>query len=416
MGGVPGTYSLAQRERALGLLEHGWSALQVARRTGVDRRAVCRWAKVAGMTLRMGGVGGVATTPVMPVTLIVSATEGDWTDARGRLTEAGRAVIALRVSEGYCPARIAAELGVHRSSVTRELARNSVEGVYSVRIAQHRTRANQARPQPRKLDRPECAALRAVVCEGLDAHWSPQQIAGELAVRFPQDESMRISHETIYQALYVQGRGSLRAELAREKALRSGRTSRVPASKLAARPKGKSWVGDATITARPAEAQDRAVAGHWEGDLILGAGNRTAAITLVERTTRYLMIARLPDRHDAATVTERLSQLIATLPAHLARTLTWDQGAEMAEHARFTIASGCPVYFCDPHSPWQRGTNENTNGLIREFFPKGIDFTTVTDERIAQVEDLLNTRPRATLGFHTPAAKLDELLTVAQTS
>lgn len=409
MGGIPGTYSWAQRQQALGLLEQGLPALEVARRIAVDRRAVGRWAKVAGMTFRMGPVGGLAR-PAAPV------SEGDWTDARGRLTEAGRGVIALRLGEGHRPARIAAELGVHRSSVTRELARNRVGGVYSVRIAQQRTHANRARPQPRKLDRPEHAALRAEVIAGLNAHWSPQQIQGELALRYPQDESMQISHETLYQALYVQGRGSLRAELAREKALRSGRTHRVPASKLAARPRGQSWVGDATITARPAEATDRAMPGHWEGDLILGAGNRTAAITLVERTTRYTMIARLPARHDAATVTDRLIEMVTALPAHLVKTLTWDQGAELAEHARFAVAADCKVYFCDPHSPWQRGTNENTNGLIREFFPKGIDFTTVTDERVAHVEHLLNTRPRATLGFHTPAVRLNELLTVAQTT
>ncbi|WP_404389124.1 IS30 family transposase [Humibacillus xanthopallidus] len=400
---------MVQRQQALGLLEQGLAALEVARRLGVDRRAVGRWAKVAGMTFRMGPVGGL----LRPAPAV---SEGDWTDARGRLTEAGRGVIALRLGEGRSPARIAAELGVHRSSVSRELTRNRVGGVYSVRVAQHRTHANRARPQPRKLDRPEHAALRAEVIQGLNAHWSPQQIQGELALRHPQDESMQISHETIYQALYVQGRGSLRAELAREQALRSGRTHRVPASKLAARPRGKSWVGQATITARPAEATDRAVPGHWEGDLILGAGNRTAAITLVERSTRYTMIARLPARHDATTVTDRLIDMVTALPAHLAKTLTWDQGSELAEHARFTVAAGCNVYFCDPHSPWQRGTNENTNGLIREFFPKGIDFTTVTDERVAEVEALLNTRPRATLGFHTPAAKLNQLLTVAQTS
>jgi IS30 family transposase len=189
----------------------------------------------------------------------------------------------------------------------------------------------------------------------------------------------------------------------------------VPASKLAARPRGKSWVGQATITARPAEAADRAVPGHWEGDLILGAGNRTAAITLVERTTRYTMIARLPARHDATTVTDRLIEMVTALPAHLVKTLTWDQGAELADHARFTVATDAKVYFCDPHSPWQRGTNENTNGLIREFFPKRTDFTTVTDEEVTSVEQLLNTRPRATLGFHTPTARLNELLTVAQT-
>jgi IS30 family transposase len=408
MGGIPGTYSLAQREQALALLGAGLAALEVARRTGVDRRAVGRWAKVAGMTFRMGPVGGLAR----PVVLV---DEGDWTDERGRLTEAGRGVIAVRLREGRRPARIAAELGVHRSSVSRELARHRVGGVYSARVAQRGTRPGRARPQPRKLDRPEHAALRAAVLEGLRQHWSPQQIQGELALRYPQDESMQISHETIYQALYVQGRGSLRAELAREKVLRSGRTSRVPASKLAARSRGKSWVGDATITARPAEVSDRAVPGHWEGDLILGAGNRTAAITLVERATRYTMIARLPARHDATTVTDRLIEMVTALPAHLVKTLTWDQGAELAEHARFTVAADCKVYFCDPHSPWQRGTNENTNGLIREFFPKGTDFTTVPDAEITRVEQLLNTRPRATLGFHTPAVRLNELLNVAQT-
>ena len=408
MAGGPGRYSVAEREQALGLLERGLAALEVARRIGVDRRAVGRWAKVAGMTFRMGRVGGL----LRPATAV---SEGDWTDARGRLTEAGRGVIALRLGEGHRPARIAAELGVHRSSISRELTRHRVGGVYSVRVAQDRTIANRARPQPRKLDRPEHAALRTVVLQGLRKHWSPQQIQGELALHHPQDESMQISHETIYQALYVQGRGSLRAELAREQALRSGRTHRVPASKLAARPRGKSWVGDATITARPAEATDRAVPGHWEGDLILGAGNRTAAITLVERTTRYAMIVRLPARHDTTTVTDRLIDMVTALPSHLLKTLTWDQGSEMADHARFTVAADCQVYFCDPHSPWQRGTNENTNGLIREFFPKGIDFTTVTDEQVTHVEQLLNTRPRATLGFHTPAARLNQLLTVAQT-
>jgi IS30 family transposase len=409
---------LAERQQALGLLEQGLSALEVARRIEVDRRAVCRWAKVAGMTLRMGRVGGLLRlgTPDTPGTRAMPVIEGDWTDARGRLTEAGRGVIALRLSEGHRPARIAAELGVHRSSICRELTRNRTHGGYSVRVAQLRTIANRARPQQRKLDRAQHARLRGAVIEGLNAHWSPQQIQGELVVRYPQDESMRVSHESIYQALYVQGRGSLRAELAREQALRSGRTHRVPASKLAARPRGKSWVGDATITARPAEVNDRAVPGHWEGDLILGAGNRTAAITLVERTTRYTMIARLPARHDATTVTDRLTQMVTALPAHLVKTLTWDQGAELAEHARFTVAADCKVFFCDPHSPWQRGTNENTNGLIREFFPKGIDFTTVTDEQVAHVEQLLNTRPRATLGFHTPAVRLNELLTVAQTT
>ena len=409
MAGRPWRYTLDQRDQALALLDRGLSGLQVAARLGVDRWAVCRWAKNAGMTMRMGPVGG-ALEPRRPVQL-----EGDWIEGRGRLTEAGRALIAIRLAEGRCPARIAAELGVHRSTVTREVGRNRVDGVYSARAAQRQTQERRPRPQQRKLDRPENVLLRAEVIAGLDQHWSPQQIQGELLVRFPQDESMRVSHETIYQSLYVQGRGSLRQELAREKALRTGRTSRIPASRLAPRGPGKSWVGDATISARPAEVADRAVPGHWEGDLIIGARGQSAAITLVERVTRYTLIARLPERHDSATVTDRLVQLIGALPAHLAKTLTWDQGSELAEHARFSVAADVKVYFCDPHSPWQRGTNENTNGLIREFFPKGTDFSKVTDEQVLHVEHLLNTRPRATLGFHTPTARLNELLTVALT-
>ena len=423
-------YSEDEVTAALELLGLGLSALAVGRRLGVHRMAVQRWAKNAGMTLRIGRHGGIRDREGGAVApgLLEGPPEGrdplegvegggeDWTDERGHLTEAGRGLIAFGVRHRWSKARIARELGVHRATVGRELVRHRVEGVYSARVAQVRTVAGRARPQQRKLDRPGHERLRAEVISGLQAHWSPQQIQGELVLRYPQDESMRISHETIYQALYVQGRGSLRAELAREKVLRSGRTSRVPASKLAPRPRGKSWVGDATITARPAEAHDRAIPGHWEGDLVLGAGNRTAVITLVERTTRYTMLARLPGRHDAATVTDQLTAMITTLPGHLARTLTWDQGSELAEHARFTVAAGCPVYFCDPHSPWQRGTNENTTGLLREFFPKGTDFTTITDERVAEVERLLNTRPRATLGFHTPAARLNQLLNVASTT
>src|SRR6476661_4838538 len=297
-------YSVGQREQALGLLEAGVSGLEVARQVGVDRFAVARWAKVAGMRMRMGPVGGLVNP-----TLAAPSVHGDFTDARGRLTEAGRGLIAVRLREGRCPARIAAELGVHRASVTRELRRNRVAGVYSVRVAQARTVTNRARPQPRKLDRPEHAGLRTVVLEGLTSHWSPHQIQGELLARFPHDESMRISHEALYQALYVQGRGSLRAELAREKALRSGRTSRVPASKLAARPRGKSWVGDAAITARPAEATDRAVPGHWEGDLVIGARGSSAVITLVERATRYLMLGALPGGRTSEQVIDVLSGL-----------------------------------------------------------------------------------------------------------
>ena len=190
--------------------------------------------------------------------------------------------------------------------------------------------------------------------------------------------------------------------------------SRRPRSKLPDRA-GRSWIGKATITARPAEATDRAVPGHWEGDLIIGGDLRSALVTLFERNTRFCLISRI-DVHDSQTVTDRLTQMAARLPTALWRSLTWDQGVEMADHARFTIATTCPVFFCDPHAPWQRPTNENGNGLIRDFFPKGTNFTAVTDPAVADAERLLNTRPRKILDYATPAEKLDQLLTVASTT
>ena len=204
-----------------------------------------------------------------------------------------------------------------------------------------------------------------------------------------------MSHETIYQALYVQGKGALRHELSVEKALRSGRRTRKPVSKLPARG-ARSWIGEHNhISMRPAEADGRAVPGHWEGDLVIGRGGRSALVTLVERTSRFCLIARL-DKHDSATVTDKLIELITTLPDTLKRSLAWDQGCEMAQSARVSIATGIEIYFCDPHSPWQRGSNENLNGLIRDFYPKSTDFTTISAEDISHTQDLLNTRPRKT--------------------
>ena len=231
---------------------------------------------------------------------------------------------------------------------------------------------------------------------------------------------MWVSHETIYQALYVQGKGALRHELTVAKATRTGRTTRKPRSKLPPKPSNRSWIGeDNLLTARPPEVEDRAVPGHWEGDLVIGANGATALITLAERRTRHVLIYRLPDRHDAPTVSQALIQMVAHLPADLLRTLTWDQTVHQTRgdstHPDFTLATNCQVYFCDPHSPWQRGTNENTNGLIRDFFPKGTDFAKITDDEVRDAQDLLNTRPRKTLGFQTPAARLAELLTVAHT-
>jgi IS30 family transposase len=253
--------------------------------------------------------------------------------------------------------------------------------------------------------------------------WSPEQISNRLRVDFPDDELMRISHEAIYQALYVQGRGALRRELVA--CLRTGRALRVPRARATGR--GKHFVGpEVMISERPAEADDRAVPGHWEGDLIVGLDS-SAIGTLVERTTRFTMLLHLPRMdghatgprvkngpalagHGAEAVRDAIAASIATLPDQLRRSLTWDQGTEMAQHVQLRIASGLAIYFCDPHSPWQRGTNENTNGLLRQYFPKGTDLTRHTRGDLDAVAHALNTRPRKTLGWKTPTESLDDLL------
>jgi len=254
------------------------------------------------------------------------------------------------------------------------------------------------------------------------AAWSPEQIANRLRVDFPDNEAMRISHEAIYQALYVQGRGALRRELTA--CLRTGRALRVPRAR--ARGRGKKFVRpDIMISERPAEASDRAVPGHWEGDLIIGLGS-SAIGTLVERTTRFTMLLHLPRMerhgeprtkngpplagHGAEAVRDAIASSIATLPEQLRRSLTWDQGAEMAQHVQLRVDTGLAIYFCDPHSPWQRGTNENTNGLLRQYFPKGTDLSEHTTGDLVAVAAALNSRPRKTLGWTTPAEALDDHL------
>jgi transposase, IS30 family len=258
--------------------------------------------------------------------------------------------------------------------------------------------------------------------------WSPEQIARRLLRDFPDDASMRISHEAIYQALYVQGRGALRRELTA--CLRTGRALRVPRART--RGRGKPFVTpELLISQRPAEATDRAVPGHWEGDLIVGLGSPPIG-TLVERTTRFTLLLHLPRMaghgsgvrvkngpalagHGAEAVRDAIASTIITLPAQLRRSLTWDQGVEMTQHARLRIDTGVAVYFCDPHSPWQRGTNENTNGLLRQYFPKGTDLSVHSADALAAVALALNTRPRKTLGWRTPAEALDEVLQSAHT-
>ena len=244
--------------------------------------------------------------------------------------------------------------------------------------------------------------------EGVE-HWSPEQIAHRMVVDFPDDEQMRICHETIYRALYVQGRGGLRRELTA--CLRTGRALRKPRRRSDGRReriKDKVMISD-----RPAEVADRAVPGHWEGDLIIGSDSGSAIGTLVERSTRFTLLLHLPADHGAVAVRDAITATIATLPLALRRSLTWDQGIELADHLRLTLDTDLAVYFCDPHSPWQRGTNENTNGLLRQYFPKGTDLSVHGPEELALVAAGLNGRPRKTLNWKTPAEALAALLSAA---
>ncbi len=251
--------------------------------------------------------------------------------------------------------------------------------------------------------------LHDAVRDGLAQRWSPRQVSRRLREDFAAADTMRVSHETIYQTLYLQARGELRTQLGL--ALRRGRTRRVNRSRSTAA-RG-NIVGMVNISERPVEAQDRAVPGFWEGDLIIGKGGRSQIATLVERTTRYVMLVRVPYDRTADRVAIVLAQKMVTLPEFLRNSITWDQGKEMAAHASFTVATGIPVYFCDPHSPWQRGSNENTNGLLRQYFPKGTDLSVHSQADLDAVADQLNGRPRETLTWKNPTEKLNELLVQA---
>lgn len=301
---------------------------------------------------------------------------------------------------------IGRELGRAASTVKRELDAHSSDGLYLPNSAHRRAATRRARPKPAKLAQP--GRLRDYVSDRLKEQWSPEQISGVLSRDHAGDESMQVSTETIYQAIYVQARGGLKRDIA--DALRTGRTRRKPHRSPEQRT--SRFVDPMVmISDRPAEVEDRAVPGHWEGDLILGTGNQSAIVTLVERSTRYVMLGHLPNGdHTAETVRDVLVNLVDTLPAHLRGSLTWDQGAEMAAHKSFRIATGVPVYFCDPASPWQRGSNENTNGLLRQYFPKGTDLSVYGPEDLEHVAQKLNRRPRKTLGWDTPAERLLELV------
>ncbi|MFI1161742.1 IS30 family transposase [Streptomyces sioyaensis] len=323
------------------------------------------------------------------------------------LREADRIHIADRLREKATARAIAAELGRSPSTVSREIRRNRhpAGGQYRPHAAQARADARRPRPKPGKIG--QNPQLRDFIQDHLDIRWSPEQICQALRAQFPQRPEMHVVHETVYQALYVQGRGELRRELAR--ALRTGRARRKPRRQAQQR-QPRYATPMVMISERPAEAADRAVPGHWEGDLIIGKDGKSAIGTLVERATRYVMLLHLPADHGAESVRDALVTTVQTLPSHLRRSLTWDQGSEMAAHGSFTVTTDVPVYFCDPASPWQRGSNENTNGLLRQYFPKGTDLAVHTREHLDAVAAELNGRPRKTLGWETPAERLHKLL------
>jgi transposase, IS30 family len=295
-------------------------------------------------------------------------------------------------------------LGRAPSTVSREVGGVAGRGRYRATVADDRACVLARRPKACKLA--GSPRLRRAVVAMLEQRFSPQQVSARLRLEYPDDVEMRIAAETIYQSLYVQSRGRLRRDLTRY--LRSARAKRKPRRG----PSGRGHIAAmVSISERPPEVDDRAVPGHWEGDLIVGQANRSFIGTLVERQTRYVMLTYLGRDARTETVTAKLAEQITRLPAHLRLSLTWDQGHEMARHAQFTVATGVQVYFCDPHSPWQRGSNENTNGLLRQYFPKGTDLARHSADDLAAVAAALNTRPRKTLGWRTPAEALDEYLT-----
>jgi len=317
-----------------------------------------------------------------------------------------REEISRGLAAGEPLAAIARRLGRPTSTVSREVNRNGGPQAYRAARADRDTCRRARRPKPTKLSQHD--ELRIFVENGLEQNWSPEQICGRMRQEFPDDDSMRLVHETIYQALFVQGRSGLNKELAKH--LRSQRTRRRPRTITARNAeRGGPIVGKVMISERPAEVDDRAVPGHWEGDLIIGNQGRSQSGSLVERTTGFTMLLCLPDNRRAATVAEAMQQQIQTLPAQARRSITWDQGIEMANHAEFTVATGIPVFFCDPHAPWQRGTNENTNGLLRQYLPRNSDLSVHTQSDLDAVAAELNNRPRKRLNYLTPLEAFNQL-------
>lgn len=323
----------------------------------------------------------------------------------GSLHLGEREEISRGLAAGKSQRQVAMELGRSPSTISREIRRNKSQRGYRAHSAEYRAEVRARRPKACWLERHE--RLREVVIEKLQRNWSPRQISGYLSEQFPDDASMRVSAETIYRSLYIQARGVLKKDLIKH--LRTGRRIRRAKARSARVVRAHGQILDAVrISQRPAEVEDRAVPGHWEGDLLVGS-KHTKIATLVERKTRFVMLVKMP-ADDSRSIVDALARTVQKLPAELRRSLTWDRGTEMAQHKRFTVATDVQVYFCDPHSPWQRGSNENTNGLLRQYFPKGTDLSEHSQQHLDDVARELNERPRETLGFRTPAAKLAEVL------
>jgi transposase, IS30 family len=369
--------------RAIG---EGLPTVAAARRAGVSAERGFRWFR------ECGGVPPIDLADPQRRFLTLSEREEI---SRGLAADESQVVIARR-------------LGRDKSTISREIARNRpADGrPYRAVAAQAAAEQRARRPKPRKLAH---ARLRARVQKDLEDNWSPQEIAARLRVDFPDDEAMRISHETIYQSLFIQGRGELRKELTKH--LRTGRALRRPRRRVDGRSDPDRRIPDKImISERPAEAADRAVPGHWEGDLILGKNNRSAIGTLVERSTRFLILLHLPGPHDVLAFQHAVVAAMSGLPDQLRRSLAWDQGLEMRNHKQISLAADLPIYFCDPHSPWQRGTNENTNGLLRQYLPKGTDLSLHSPADLAEIARSLNGRPRKTLGWLKPIEVIGPLL------
>lgn len=406
-GGHPGRAEY-ERLRAAGV-RRNVAAAQV----GVHERTARDWdrgiRKVGNARLHPDGRRidyntGVTTTRARRSSPSVAAVDADLHPRFLTVTE--RETIADLRRGGQSLRAIGRALGRPASTIKREIDAYSIDGAYWPHQAQRAWAKSRPRPKESKLA--QDGPLRDFVAQKLQVRWSPEQICQALTSEFPDDESRRVSIETVYQAIYVQARGGLRREVA--DALRSGRTRRKPHRQPDQRT--PRFVDEMVmISERPAEVEDRAVPGHWEGDLIVGTGSASAIATLVERSTRYVMLGHLPGGHTAEEVRDVLVPLMNTLPKHLRGSLTWDQGCEMAAHKQFSMATGMPVYFCDPHSPWQRGSNENTNGLLRQYFPKGTDLSVHSAADLEHVAQQLNGRPRKTLDWETPAERLRDLLT-----